>query len=304
MHTRQIGDRLFLIDLQTGGLENTIASYVLRGEKSIIVETGPTSSVPNLLLGLREIGVKPEDVAFVAVSHVHIDHAGGVGTLLHSLPDAKVVVHAKGAPHLVDPSKLWVASQRMLGSLTEVFGEPVAVLPNRIVVVRDGFVFDAGVGAELRVIESSGHASHSLSFFEPLSQGVFTGDSAGAYIPECDVVFPTTPSPFRPDFALISLDKLIGLNPKFLYYSHFGKAGDAVRRLRNYQVQIRLWLNVVEEGLKRGEGVKELTDRIFLEDKTISRAAANELKANPVHRKTLLENSLLGFIDFVQKPQI
>ncbi len=303
MHTKQIGEDLFVIDLQTGGFKNLIASYVLKGEKVFIVETGPTSSISNLLLGLMELDVKPEKVVFVALSHVHLDHAGGIGSLLRYLPNAKVVVHSKGALHLQDPSKLWAASKQTLGPVAEMFGEPEPVPEERIVVASEGEVFDAGKGLKLQVVESSGHASHSLSFYEPLNQGMFTGDSAGAYLPEFGVVFPTTPPPFRPDFALISLDKLISFNPKVLYYSHFGIGTDGVQRLRGYQVQIRRWLSIVEEGLRRGEGREEISERVFREDETIT-AAVPALKANAVHRKTLIENSVRGFIDFAQNPQI
>jgi len=103
MHTKQIEKSLFLIDLSTGGIQNIIASYVLKGAKAIIVETGPSSSISNLLSGLKELNVKVENVAYVAISHVHIDHGGGAGTLMKFLPNAKVIVHPRGVPHLVNP---------------------------------------------------------------------------------------------------------------------------------------------------------------------------------------------------------
>jgi glyoxylase-like metal-dependent hydrolase (beta-lactamase superfamily II) len=303
VHTKQIGENLFLIDLETGGFKNLIASYLLKGEKAIIVETGPTSSVPNLLLGLKELKVKAEDVAYIALSHIHIDHGGGAGTLLKTLPNAKVIVHSKGALHLKNPAKLWAASKETLGPVAEMFGEPESVPEDRIIVASEGMTFDVGQGVKLKAVETPGHASHNLSFYEYQNEGVFPGDSAGAYLSEFDTVFPTTPPPFRPDIALVSLDKLISLNPKFLYYSHFGKASDAVKRLRSYQVQIKLWLNIVEEGLKHGENAEDIRERILKEDETI-REVVPTLKSNSVHRKTLIENSVQGFVNFAQNPQI
>ena len=303
MHTKQIGEKLFLIDLETGGFKNLIASYLLRGEKTIIVETGPTSSVPNLLLGLKELNVKAEDVAYIALSHIHIDHGGGAGTLLKSLPNAKVIVHSKGAPHLKNPAKLWAASKATLGPVAEMFGEPESVPEERMIVASESMTLDVGQGVRLKIVETPGHASHNLSFYEYRNESVFSGDAAGAYLGEFDTVFPTTPPPFRPDIALISLDKLINLNPKFLYYSHFGKAADAAKRLRRYQVQIKHWLNIAEEGLKRGENTDDIRERILKEDETILKAVPT-LKSNPVHRKTLIENSTQGFINFAQNPQI
>lgn len=303
MHTKQIGKKLFLTDLETGGYKNLIASYVLKGKKAIIVETGPTSSIPNLLLGLKELNIKAENVAYVALTHVHIDHGGGAGTLLKNLPNAKVIVHSKGAPHLADPRKLWAASKKVLGNVGELFGEPEPVPEERIIVASEGMAFDVGDEARLKAIEAPGHASHNLSYYEYLNEGVFAGDAAGAYIAEFDAVYPTTPPPFRPDIALVSLDKLVSLNPKVLYYTHLGKAAQAQKRLRAYAVQIKLWQRIAEEGIKKGESPKTIRETIFREDETI-RGVVSMLKANPVLRKTLIENSVRGFIEFAQKPQI
>jgi len=300
MHTKQVGQNLSLIDLETGGYKNLIASYVITGEYTAIVETGPTSSVPNLLLGLRELNVKPQDIAYVAISHVHIDHGGGVGTLLKSLPSAKVIVHSKGAAHLVDPTKLWRASLETLGWVAEMFGKPEPVPKDRLIIASDGGTFDIGEGLSLETVEAPGHASHSLSFYEKFNNGLFPGDAAGVYLAEFDAIFPTTPPPFRPDIALGSIEKLISLNPSVLYYSHFGKAVDAIKRLRDHQSQIKLWLSIVEEGIRRGDTIDVIRERVFKEDASI-RTVIPTLKNNPVHRKALVENSVQGFIDFVQK---
>ena len=107
MHVIELTEHIYLIDVETGGLKNFIASYILKGKQVAIVETGPTSSVPNLLSALEQLDVKFEDIVYVAISHIHLDHGGGAGTLIRNLPNAKVVVHQRGAPHLVNPKKLW-----------------------------------------------------------------------------------------------------------------------------------------------------------------------------------------------------
>jgi glyoxylase-like metal-dependent hydrolase (beta-lactamase superfamily II) len=301
LHTKQIGENLFLIDLETGGFKNLIASYVLKGAKTIIVETGPTSSVPNLLSGLKEIGVKAEDVAYVALSHVHLDHGGGAGTLLKSLPNAKVIVHPRGAPHLLNPEKLWLQSQKVLGRVAEIYGKPEPVPEDKIIVATEGMTIDAGNNMQLKVVETLGHAAHNLSYSEPLNNGVFTGDAAGIYLSEFDVVIPTTPPPFRLDIALASLTKLISLNPAFLYYSHFGKASDAVQRLKGYAAQIQLWASIAVEGVKNGHSTETIRDRILTED-TAMRQIGSYLKEHPIYMKTAVGNSVQGFIDFAAKP--
>jgi glyoxylase-like metal-dependent hydrolase (beta-lactamase superfamily II) len=250
LHTKEIGEKLFLIDLKTGGFKNLIASYVLKGTKTTIVETGPSSSIPNLLAGLKERNVKTEDVAYVAISHVHIDHGGGAGALVKFLPNAKVIVHPRGAPYLVNPEKLWLQSQKVLGHVAEIYGAPEPVPEERIIIAMDGMLFDVGNGVQLKAIETLGHASHHLSYYETLNEGIFPGDAAGIYLSKFDVVIPTAPPPFRLDTALASLEKLVRLKSKALYYSHFGKTLDAVKRLQNYALQIKLWAKIIEEAIR------------------------------------------------------
>lgn len=300
MHTKQIGKNVFLIDLQTCGFKNLIASYILKGEHTAIVETGPTSSIPNLLTGLKELNVKLEEVAYVAVTHVHIDHSGGAGSLLKHLPNAKVIVHPRGKQHLIDPSKLWVGSQEVLGYIATDFGEPEPIPENKIVAADDGMAFDLGNGVRLQVVETLGHASHHVSYYEHSNEGIFPGDAAGAYFSKFDTVFPTTPPPFLPDLALASLEKLIKLNPSVLYYSHFGKASDAMTCLRNHAAQIKLWLRIVLEGIRNNQTVEAMQARIFAEDSSI-REIIPAVMSNPFDRKTLVENSIQGFVEFVQK---
>jgi glyoxylase-like metal-dependent hydrolase (beta-lactamase superfamily II) len=302
LHTKKIGKNLFLIDLETGGFKNLIASYVLKGAKTIIVETGPSSSVSNLLSGLKELGIKAEDVAYVALSHVHLDHGGGAGTLIKFLPNAKVIVHSRGAPHLLNPEKLWLQSQKVLADVAEIYGKPEPVPEDKIIVAAEDMTFDAGNNVKLKVVETLGHASHNLSYFELLNDGVFPGDAAGIYLSEFDVVIPATPPPFHLNETLASLDKLVSLNPTFLYYSHFGKASDAVKRLKNYKLQIRLWAAIAEEGVKNGQSFEVVRDRILAEDNAMCKVASF-LRANPIFMKTAVENSVQGFIEFAETAQ-
>ncbi|MGA2681596.1 MAG: MBL fold metallo-hydrolase [Candidatus Bathyarchaeia archaeon] len=301
MRTQIIGKKLYQIELETGGFKNLICSYVLKGEKVILVESGPTSSVHRLIEGLKELNVKFEDVEYVAITHVHLDHGGGAGTLLKFLPNAKVIVHPRGIPHLVDPQRLWESAQSVLGFVSEIFGKPEPVPKERIIPVSEGY-FDLGGDAKLRVLETLGHASHNLSFFETLNGGVFPGDAAGTYFPEFDVVIPTTPPPFRLDVALASLDKLISLKPAALYYSHFGKASDGVQRLKDYKAQLQLWGKIAEEGVKEKQSFGQICERIIREDKVMTRLVGY-LSAHPIYSVTALGNTVQGFVDYAKTLQ-
>jgi glyoxylase-like metal-dependent hydrolase (beta-lactamase superfamily II) len=300
MSVIQVEDRIYLIDAETAGIKGFIASYVLKGKHVAMVETGPTSSVPNLLAGLRKLGVKAEDIAYVAVSHIHLDHAGGVGTLIKHLPYAKVIVHPRGAPHLAHPEKLWEQSKLVLGSITGLYDAPEPVPEDRIIAASDGMTFDLGAGMSLKVLETVGHASHHQSYFESSSQAMFPGDAAGIYLGEIDTIVPTTPPPLRMDLVLTALDKLASMKPRNLLYSHFGKAPNAVEKLRAYAGQLKLWARIAKQGLDNKEGLATISKRIVESDPALKRAL-DYVKVHPVLGETVLGNSVRGVVDFVEK---
>ncbi len=300
MHTKKLNDHLYLVDLKPMGIEKFIASYVLTGNKTMIVETGPTTSIKNLLTGLDEIGIKNDEVDYVAVSHIHIDHAGGAGTLLEHLPNARLLVHAKGAPHLVKPEKLWRQTKQVLGEIADMYGEIRPVPEKRIIVATDGMVVELGEGIRLRVLETLGHASHHLSFYENSSKGIFTGDAAGIYVQRLDVLIPTAPPPFNLELALATLNRFIELTPKRLYYTHFGVGDESVKRLRAYIAQLKLWARVVLEGMENGADLEAIYERILEED-AFTRKAADFIKNHLILRRGVIMQNIEGFVEYFKK---
>jgi glyoxylase-like metal-dependent hydrolase (beta-lactamase superfamily II) len=300
MSVTKVEDNIHLIDAETAGMKNFIASYVLKGERVAMVETGPASSVPNLLSGLTYLKIRPSDVAYVAVSHIHLDHAGGVGTLLKYLPNAKVVVHPRGAPHLAHPEKLWEQSKLVLGKITELYGEPEPVPEDRIIAANDGMTLDLGNDVILRVVETLGHSSHHQSYYEAFSKSVFPGDAAGIYLNKIGVIVPTTPPPLRLDLALESINKLANLKATSLFYSHFGKASGAMEKLQVYVRQLRLWATIAKKGIDNKESLETISKRIVESDIALQRAL-DYVKAHPVLGETVLGNSVHGIVDFVEK---
>ena len=300
MQVTKIDEHIYLIDLEIAGIEKFVASYVLKGKNTVIVETGPASTVHNLLLGLKELNIRPEEVAYVAVSHIHLDHGGAAGILLKHLPKAKLIVHQRGAPHATNPERLWIQAREALGSIAEVYGKPEPVSEERIIATTDGMTIDIGDDVKLKVIETLGHASHHLSYYETSSHGIFAGDAAGIYLNEYDVVVPTTPSPFRLDIALASLEKLVNLKPRFSYYSHFGKAHNAIEKLQAYVKQLKLWARIAEQGMEKGENLETISRRI-LESDTALQKAEKYIKSHAILSKTVLNQSVEGVMKFVER---
>lgn len=302
MHTKQIGKNLFMVELKTGNFENLICSYIIKSEKIFLIESGPTSSIPKLLTGLRELKINFADVQYVAITHVHLDHGGGTGTLLKSLPNAKVIVHPRGLPHLVDPEKLWSSSKDVLGFISEIFGKPEPVSKERLIPMKEDSL-DLGCDGKLIMTETIGHASHNLSFHESFNGGIFPGDAAGTYLPKFDVIVPTTPPPFHLETALASLDKLISLKPTSLYLSHFGEVTNAVQRLKDYKIQLQLWAEIAEDGVKKNQNLEQIRDRIIQEDKVMTKTI-DFIKTHPIYSKTIIESCILGFIEYAKQKHI
>jgi glyoxylase-like metal-dependent hydrolase (beta-lactamase superfamily II) len=303
LHTKQIGKNLYIVNLETGGYKNFIANYVIKTDKKVtLIETGPTNSISNLLSSLTELKIKPEDVDTIAITHIHLDHSGGVGTLLNYLPNAKVLVHPRGISHIIEPEKLWASSQSVLGFVSEIFGKPEPVPHDRVISMTEGTI-DLGEGGKLAVVETLGHSSHSLSFHESFNNGIFIGDAAGTYFPEFNMVSPTTPPPFYLESSISSLDKLSSCRPSALYYTHFGKADDAIRRLRGYRAQLLMWNEIIQNAVTQNKDFEQIIKCVLTED-PLMYALSNFLQGHKIYSKTAIENSVYGFIEYVKKSQL
>jgi glyoxylase-like metal-dependent hydrolase (beta-lactamase superfamily II) len=219
------------------------------------------------------------------------------------LPNAKVIVHPKGVAHLIDPGRLWQDSKKILGGVAEIYGSPEPVPENRIIAAYDNMILEVEKDFELRVIETLGHASHHLSFYSSFHSGIFPGDAAGIYVNEFDITIPTAPPPFHLEASLASLEKLVSLKPEFLYYTHFGKADEARRRLRGYSEQISLWARIAKEGVKNKMEIDEITGKILAEDETVGRIVSL-LSVNPLLMKAGIRNSIQGLIDSAEKSNL
>ena len=207
------------------------ASHLLiENGRAAFVDTGTSFSVPLLLDVLSQNDVDAGDVDYVFVTHVHLDHAGGAGQLMHVLPNASLVVHPRGEPHMVDPAKLILGAQAVYGEkrFREIYGDILPVPADRTTVPEDGEVFELA-GRPLQCLYTEGHARHHYCLADPASQGVFTGDSFGVSYRELDTaagefIFPTTtPVHFDPPEAHKAIDRIMAQEPKRLYLTHYSQ---------------------------------------------------------------------------------
>ena len=193
-----------------------------------IIETGTKDTVPHILNFLAQNKFDLEQVKYVVVTHVHLDHAGGAGLLMRALPNAKLVVHEKGARHMIDPSKLQAGATAVYGKteFNKTYGDLLAIPEAQIVIPKDGEVLELA-GRKLTFIDTPGHARHHFCVFDELSQGFFTGDTFGLAYQELTnkngpFIFPTTtPVQFDPDALHASIDKMMAFKPQRMFLTHY-----------------------------------------------------------------------------------
>src|SRR5215472_15188681 len=174
-----LGHDVYQIDTQMAGYAGITAGYLIKSDRPCLVETGTASSAPVVTAALAALGVGPADLATVVVTHIHLDHAGGVGDIAATFGAAEVVVHEHGAWHLADPSRLMASARRIYGDeLDDLFGELAPTPAERIGVV------DLGGGRKLDSHYSPGHAKHHIGLIDSVSGDLYVGDAAGLYMPE------------------------------------------------------------------------------------------------------------------------
>lgn len=248
--TQRVAENLYILDTGMLGLERYGALYILKAPKPAIIETGFSHTISKTLQALDELKIRPEEIAYIMPTHVHLDHAGGTGHLTEACPNATVVVHEQGAPHVIDPTRLLESVQRAVGPLFSFYGTLKPTPKERVLAVRGGEVFYLGDGYEIEVVAAPGHAPHQVCFFERKLRGLFTADAAGIYRPWAAGLLLTTPPPaFHLEQGLETLARLKALQPKLLLYTHWGAHTD-ITLLDQYAELLQDWVSQIEHAKK------------------------------------------------------
>jgi glyoxylase-like metal-dependent hydrolase (beta-lactamase superfamily II) len=222
------------------------AHVIEQAGRAAFVDVGTNHSVPLLLAALAQLGIAPGAVDFVFLTHVHLDHAGGAGALLRELPNARAVVHPRGAPHLTEPAKLVSASIAVYGEslYRSLYGDIVPVPRERVILMQDEQRIELA-GRELLLLNTPGHALHHYSILDVAHANVFTGDTFGLSYRELDteagpfVVPTTTPTQFDPEQLIASIRRLLAYAPRAAYLMHYSRITGLERIGESLQSQIR-----------------------------------------------------------------
>jgi len=264
----EIAPGVIEIDTLLGGWQHVTAGYLIEGEAPVLVETGSQSSVPALLDALRALGVDPGTLAGVAVTHIHLDHAGGVGDVARAFPRATVYVHEKGARHLVDPTRLIGSASLVYGELLDsLYGRLDPTPAERIHVLADGEEIRVGRDRALVTVDSPGHAKHHLALHDTTSGILFAGDAVGVRLPDAGVLRPSTPPPdFDLDQAVRSLHRFAARRPSGLALAHYGLLPDPAPVLAEAEETLRSWAGVAEAAWRNGQDIAAALESAFSAD--------------------------------------
>jgi glyoxylase-like metal-dependent hydrolase (beta-lactamase superfamily II) len=301
-----LGDEVHLIDTQMGGYDGITAAYLIRSDRPALVETGAALSADLVVQQLAELGVGADDLATIVVTHIHLDHAGGVGDIAEAFPHAEVVVHERGARHLVSPERLLASARRVYGDVLDtVFGELRATPVERVRALGDTGEVDLGGGRRLTSTLSPGHASHHVGLLDSATGDLYVGDAAGIYVPEADLVRPATPPPeFDLPVALASLETFRALQPTRLLFSHYGPCGDVDTTLDRSAEELELWVELARDVRRQGLDLDHAVAAV--RDRTRTRYAAVEAEPQLREKYEALngyEANLVGILRWLDQAE-
>ncbi|MDP2821152.1 MAG: MBL fold metallo-hydrolase [Sulfuritalea sp.] len=207
------------------------AIHLIESEgRAAFVDTANFEVLPRALAALDERGLGPESVDYVILTHIHLDHAGGAGVMMDAFPNARLVVHPRGARHMIEPTRLMAGVEGVYGRerARRMYGKLIPIAAERIIEAHDNTLLRLG-SRELLCIDSPGHARHHIAIVDRQTSGIFTGDTFGISYRELDVegrplIFPSsTPIQFDPDEMRASIERMLSFNPEAVYLTHFSR---------------------------------------------------------------------------------
>lgn len=295
---RRYAGGIAAVDTQLVRPEMAASFIMTEGGRAAFVEAGTARATPGLLSALQHLELSPEQVDYVIVTHVHLDHAGGAGRLMRHLPEARLVVHPRGAKHMIDPSRLIKGATAVYGEaeFQRQFDTLEPVPEERVIVAEDGDSLELA-GRRLEFMDSPGHAKHHFCVWDPQTRGFFTGDTFGLSYREFDTdqgvfIFPTTtPIDFDPEAMHASIERMLAYDPDCLYLTHYGRVEDPASLAPAMHRRIDAIAAIARRHADAGD---ERYDRIYreMERYLLDELAAHGVKLPEGEQKRLLAMDL------------
>jgi glyoxylase-like metal-dependent hydrolase (beta-lactamase superfamily II) len=300
-----VADGITAIDTLFGGHERYTAAYLLHANEPTMIETGPTTSFEPVVAGLERLGIGPADLAHVVLTHIHLDHAGGIGAIARRYPNATVWVHERGAPHLASPARLILSATAVYGAerMTSLFGPVVPVAKERIRALHDREVIDLG-GRSLRSLDAPGHAKHQVALVDSRSGAVFTGDALGIHPPDVAILRPATPPPdYDLEQAVATIERIREYaRGAMVLFAHFGPVHDVDRICDVAVERFHRWTEAVREAMERTDDLDEIVadlERIARQD--VETGSQSDLDLQRMETLSSIRINALGIIRYWTK---
>ena len=292
------------IDLNFLGKPEIIATAVLQGASGVaLIDPGPSSTLESLRASLGRRGIKISDVSQLLLTHIHLDHAGVAGTLVRENPAIEVMVHERGAPHMIEPARLIASATRLYGAgdMERLWGEFLAVPSGNVRRLTGGETISV-VGREIDVAYTPGHASHHVSYFDRASRVAFVGDTAGIRRKSPYVMPPTPPPDIDLEAWRESEDRILDWNPDTLFLTHFGPFHGARVQFQHLRENIEAWSRIVRRliaaaGMSEEERQAEFVSEALRE----LRRAVGEQESDQYGRAGRLDYSWQGLARYWRK---
>ncbi|MDA3130140.1 MBL fold metallo-hydrolase [Aliibacillus thermotolerans] len=304
-----ITDNIWIADGFDLHMPNRTGTYIFNEEKVTLIDTGPSISVPHIKKAITSLGKSLEDITYVIVTHVHLDHAGGAGLLLQEAPNAKLVVHPRGGKHLIDPSRLTQGARAVYGEVFDDLFEPVVPVPAEKVIQKDHEeTLTLPSGRTLVFLDTPGHAKHHFSIFDKRTNGMFVGDTIGVHYVEAwkhgrEIYLPSTsPNQFDPEAMTNSLSSILSYKPSRIFFGHYSASSN----VENVRKQISYWLPIfVEKGKEiqqQGRNHEDLAKELIKEIKAYYKI--NHVEEDDLLMKAISSDMLIcsmGILDYLAK---
>ena len=291
-----VSDNLFLITLSPPipGFDDFIGCWLYRGNISFIIDPGPSVTSKALASALAELKVSRLDYIFL--THIHIDHAGGVGDIAAYFPGSPIICHKAGIPHLVDPSRLWEGSLKTLGETAKAYGPIKPVSSNRFI-QADQFKSDIIIP-----VFTPGHSQHHISYMT--EKYLFAGEAAGVFLSldsGREYLRPATPPKFFLEISTDSIDALIEKNPLNICYGHHGIKGNALEMLTKHRNQLLLWKKIIRKEIQNSNNDFFIScfNRLLKEDPLLA-GFSHMIQSVQKRERRFIINSIKGYEGYLR----
>jgi len=258
----EVAENTYRIEVLIPKIDTVFTVYFVREGKGVLIEPGPTSIIPSIQQAMRQLGMA--DLAYIIPTHIHVDHAGAIGSLAQLFPRAKILLHPRGAKHVIDPSRLIDSTKMAFGNDFEnLYGPIVPVPESQVETPRDGQRISINE-RELQIIYAPGHAPHHFAVFDHKTKGLFSGEALGYPLPGAKLSpFPAAAPPsFNMEEYLESMEKLRELNPRIIFYSHDGVGKNPEQLITQAAENTKIVGDIILKTLREGYSNEAVKSRL------------------------------------------